>query len=743
MLAEHPNERDLSFLADVTRETLSSLKIGQLLWRVTQLLRSRFGYAYAAIGLCEHEHLVFRVASGVDFEDFHEPRYEAPWRVTLGSGILGGVAQGGEEVLLTDLHDEDPQCSAELSVYHGQVVVPLKYRDRILGVIDVRSQEPGALGETDLGLLKMVAALVAPAVDTARMYDKERRRTRDLYLVNEISRLVMSSLEHDELIATACQAVLDTMGVSFVAIALLESGRRVVQGGYASRLPFVDGVDFDRWAMESSDGLVGETIATGNNLRLGDVSTHMAYHHVVAGIHSHLSVPLKSQGETLGALVIEHTDPDRFSPGDERLAETVSGYVVQAIENARLFEGQRRRWKQLLLINDVARLATQSVDLSQIIPDVTREIHDRFGYPVVAMFLREGRNVVLRAVASKHELLHQPGDLRPLGRGLVGRVVNSGRPLQVDGDEELEPGAELMDGVQSVLAVPLAAGDQAVGALVVQSSSKTAFDADDRLVLETLAKSVGGAVANAMAVAENEQLREDLNRMVVHDLRNPVQVIQLTLQELLDKEDLALTGVRTVEHAIQTTDEVLVLVNSLLELSRFEAGRARLKPIPASLNDHVRAAVRQLGPLARSRGVQVTTLLSSDLPAMHFDHELIDRVIANLVANALKFTPEQGRVTVRTLLCVDDAQRCPMEWVMMAVQDTGEGIPAEYHDKIFEKFGQVESRSAGIEMSTGLGLTLCRHVVEAHGGQIWVESREGEGATFYVGLPPASARTNP
>lgn len=739
MQAKHPHERDLSFLADVTRETLSSLKVGQLLWRVTQLLRSRFGYAFAAIGLCEDEHIVFRVASGVDFDDFHEPRYEAPWRIAVGQGTIGEVARSGEEMLVADLRDGDPQGSAELSVYHGQLVVPLNYRDHVLGVIDLRSQEPGALGETDIGLVKMVAALVAPAVHTARMYEKERRRTRDLYLVNEISRLVMSSLEHDELIETACQAVLETMSASFVAIALLDRpGRRVVQGGYASRLPFIEGVDFERWSTELGDGLVSETIATGSNLRLGDVSSHPAYRHVMDGIRSHLSVPLKSHGETLGALVVEHSDPDRFSPEDERLAETVSGYVVQAIENARLFEGQRRRWQQLLLINEVARLATRTVDLAQIVADVTREIHDRFGYPVAATFLREGRSVVLRSVVSARSLLRAPGEVFPLGRGLVGAVVSGGRPIQIDGDEELEHGAELIEGVQSALCVPLAAGDRAVGALLVQSRARAAFDADDRLVLETLAKSVGGAVANAMAVAENEQLREDLNRMVVHDLRNPVQAIQLIMHELLDKEELGPTAAQIVQHGIETTDEVLSLVNSLLELSRFEAGKARLKLSPSSLNDHVRAAVRQLGPLARARGVQVTSLLSSELPVMSFDHELIDRVIGNLVGNALKFTPEQGRVTVRTAPCGEPPpEHCRSGWVLLAVQDTGEGIPAQFHEKIFEKFGQVESRSAGIEMSTGLGLTLCRHVVEAHGGNIWVESEAGKGATFYVALPPS------
>lgn len=342
----------------------------------------------------------------------------------------------------------------------------------------------------------------------------------------------------------------------------------------------------------------------------------------------------------------------------------------------------------------------------------------------------------MRAIYSDAPLLRRERDAGPIGRGIVGSVVSSVRSVRIGSEDSLEPGCQLLEGVQSALCVPLAAGDKAVGALMVQSCERDAFDDDDQLVLETLAKSVAGALANAMAVAENEQLRDDLNRMVVHDLRNPLQAIQLLLQELLDKEELASTAAQKVEHGIQTTNEVLSLVNSLLELSRFEAGRARLKPRPASLNDHVRAAVRVLGPVARARGVQVTTLLSAELPVMRFDHELIDRVITNLVGNALKFTPENGRVIVRTAPCGEPPpERCRSGWVLMAVQDNGAGIAPQYHTKIFEKFGQVESANAGVEMSTGLGLTLCRHVVEAHGGNIWVESDLGEGATFYVALP--------
>jgi signal transduction histidine kinase len=190
----------------------------------------------------------------------------------------------------------------------------------------------------------------------------------------------------------------------------------------------------------------------------------------------------------------------------------------------------------------------------------------------------------------------------------------------------------------------------------------------------------------------------------------------------------------SVSEGITCSEEILHMVNSLLDVARFEAGKAQVRCTPSVLNDHVRAAVRRLAPIARSKGIQVTTVLSQEVPVLRIDQELVERTLGNLVSNALKFTPEGARVTIRTEVASED------DCVVVSVQDSGEGIPSEYQGKIFEKFGQVESRKAGLKMSTGLGLTLCRYVVEAHGGTIWVESKPGKGSKFSFTLPVQSTR---
>ncbi len=124
------------------------------------------------------------------------------------------------------------------------------------------------------------------------------------------------------------------------------------------------------------------------------------------------------------------------------------------------------------------------------------------------------------------------------------------------------------------------------------------------------------------------------------------------------------------------------------------------------------------------------------------DQELISRTLDNLIANAVKYTPRGGEIVIRDELVTETRPWCPTPapYVLVSIQDNGEGIPAEFHQKIFEKFGQVDSRKAGLKMSTGLGLSLCRYVVEAHEGAIWVESAPWRGSTFSFTLPARKPR---
>jgi len=190
-----------------------------------------------------------------------------------------------------------------------------------------------------------------------------------------------------------------------------------------------------------------------------------------------------------------------------------------------------------------------------------------------------------------------------------------------------------------------------------------------------------------------------------------------------------LKQVTRLNTAQQQLDVMIDMILNLLDISKMEEGRLGLKNVEFDLHAAIDTHVAGLAAAARKDHIALDTNLQSGSAVIFADEELITRVIGNLMSNALKHTPENGKVVVGTK-DEDGGGK-----VLVFVTDTGPGISEEYHELIFEKFGQVEARSAGMRTARGLGLTFCKMAVEAHGGKIWVESEPGKGSTFTFSLP--------
>jgi len=222
-----------------------------------------------------------------------------------------------------------------------------------------------------------------------------------------------------------------------------------------------------------------------------------------------------------------------------------------------------------------------------------------------------------------------------------------------------------------------------------------------------------------------ERLRDDLTHMIVHDLRNPLAVICGFL-DILESHEVQTLSVGTrdlVTAARQSAEDLLNMIGSILDVSKMGAGAMKLQREPCDLDALIRAVVAATQPLPDRRTVAFDTPAASC--AIAVDVGLIRRVLQNLLGNALKYTPAGGAVR----LVVTPASGA----IRVAVSDTGPGIAPEYHQRIFEKFGQIENRKN--RLGTGLGLTFCKLAVEAHGGHIGVESEMGKGSTLWFSLP--------
>jgi signal transduction histidine kinase len=236
---------------------------------------------------------------------------------------------------------------------------------------------------------------------------------------------------------------------------------------------------------------------------------------------------------------------------------------------------------------------------------------------------------------------------------------------------------------------------------------------------------------NYARLRELEKLRDDLTRMIVHDLRTPLTGIISGIGTARMSGPLNAIQQECLEIAASDGQTLLGMINDMLDISKLEDGSLRPERRPLAAANLVERAAHLVALLARDKGVSLVRDLAPDMPPLAADEEQLRRTLVNLLGNAIEFTPAGGTICVSARLAEGGAA------VLLSVSDTGEGIPTEAFGKIFEKFGQVESRRHGRKMSTGLGLTFCKMVVEAHGGRIWVESEIGKGSTFYFTLPVA------
>ncbi|MGY8797381.1 MAG: PAS domain-containing sensor histidine kinase [Longimicrobiales bacterium] len=223
-----------------------------------------------------------------------------------------------------------------------------------------------------------------------------------------------------------------------------------------------------------------------------------------------------------------------------------------------------------------------------------------------------------------------------------------------------------------------------------------------------------------------ETLRDSLTHMIVHDLRSPLMGMITSLQMMeMDADTLSEEHQTDLAGALRSALRLSQMVTGVLDVSTIEAEGIELDIRVHQCVETARAALDTLGGMITERDVTVEA--EGDVQAA-YDEELVTRVIANLVSNALRFTPEDGSVKVAVRKDENGSAR-------VEVRDTGDGIPAEYHELIFEKFGQVGRGERSVKVSTGLGLAFCKLAVEAHGGRIGVVSQVGEGSTFWFELP--------
>jgi signal transduction histidine kinase len=235
-----------------------------------------------------------------------------------------------------------------------------------------------------------------------------------------------------------------------------------------------------------------------------------------------------------------------------------------------------------------------------------------------------------------------------------------------------------------------------------------------------------------VAVEQAHKMQDDLTHTMVHDLRNPLAIIYTTTQQL----DSAIGHNMSTQHreflymAYKSAEKSLQLVNDILAINRLETGRMPIQPYPFRLPDLVKDVLNTQAILAHEKSIELSSRFHENLPFVYADAHLIERVLQNLVGNAIKFTPDGGKVSIMAR----QEHNAQQQRMLVSINDTGMGIPTEIQGRLFDKF----TTGGQEERGSGLGLAFCKMVLEAHGENIWVANSSEKGTTFSFTLPLAS-----
>ena len=304
----------------------------------------------------------------------------------------------------------------------------------------------------------------------------------------------------------------------------------------------------------------------------------------------------------------------------------------------------------------------------------------------------------------------------------------------------LDPRFYKRNGLISYLRMPLLAKDAVLGVLVFLTREEHAYDYDEMEFLSSLASQAAIAIHNsqlhqktqrqALRLEEASRLRADFTAMIAHDLRSPLSNI-VGIAEMMGN---GLFGAleeeqkNWLDRMRNNATGLVDLVSDFLDLSKLETGHIELSRTACDIRDLVRNTVENYRPVANSKNVVLTSQGDASLPPLYADGRRLDQVLNNLLSNAVKFTPEGGAIQIRV-------RPENGAGVMVQVEDSGVGIAKNEIANLFQKYRQASSATLSAQKGTGLGLVICKMIVEAHGGRIWAESEEGKGTTLTFTLP--------
>ncbi len=620
----------------------------------------------------------------------------------------------GEIITIENVHDPNTQVFqavrllAEQEDFTSYAYLPLTSPIKIVGIIAIYYKHIHRFGQTELRMLGTFANQSALAIENARLYERVdeqvSRQAEQIVSVSEIGRRLSSTLDleqvFDLLIDSAVEATSAASGILLLAGDLHESE----QLGIGGALNLVAWRGFDptvsrrmphHVAQEESTNIVVEQGETVINQQIIDAGEPL----------SQLGIPIFQETTVIGAIILESPHEQTFNDDDVKFVSQLAVQASIAIRNAQLFFHSQLVRDRLHAILDSSLDGLLMIDGRSRIVMTNSRMHDFWDFARDDFMERSPEQFAQDPLTALGEGLgYKEGELKTL----LGRCIrNPNMPAQTD--------------------------------LYV---TRVTINKRQRFVERTVTpvRDTNGNFIGLLLIFrdvteqhELEQAREDLTSMMVHDLRGPLTAV-MTSMSLIERHAepdnaIIFQSVQTSSRAIK---KLLNLINDLLDVSRLSDGNISVDASIIDITSTIDAVIGEMRPIAQELDVVLTAEVEKNLPETRVDPSMIERVILNIVDNALKYTEPGTLVALKAFRT--ELEEAGTEVLQVEVHDQGPGIPDEFKKSIFDRFKQVPGRQ-GRRYSTGIGLAFCQLAIEAHGGRIWVRDAEEGGSIFTLTIP--------
>ncbi|MFQ6101039.1 MAG: ATP-binding protein [Anaerolineae bacterium] len=600
----------------------------------------------------------------------------------------------------------------------------------------------------NIGLVLLIGAVAGllgqRRIDAVRSAE---RRAEELAALNEIGRAISARIEAEQLLEEIRRQTGRLMDVSNLHIALLDEKTDQLifplfyRNGQREEVPPAD----------HDEGLTRYVLRTRKPLLLANMPaevTELELNYTGPPCLSWLGVPMIARERVLGVITVQsYEQPNTFDRGDKEVLQTIASQAATALENARLYQETQQRAETFRVLAEISQRLTRPAASKDVLAQLPELLEPVIPFDVYSLYLYQAQPVERMRLVGTLGLTpeeRERAEQTALERH-PGWVVHNQQALRAEDTSADDRVRHVRSGLlRSILYAPLCYEDRCLGTIGLGRLAPPPFSEADEQLLQAVADQAAVAVENARLYQELKDRAGELHHAyeelqtldrqrvefvqnISHDLRAPLTFITGYV-ELALKGELGPVTERQRESLEIVLDKTGLLARMAEEIIMLERPKIDLDTlIPTPLDHLAQTALQGAQATAQAARITLRTEIPDDIPRVFADPRRLMHVFDNLLSNAIKYSPDGSTVTL-SMKEVGNA-------IQVAVKDEGIGIPEEAQAHIFERFYQVDSARPRRSGSFGLGLAIVKEVVEAHGGEVWVESEIGQGSTFYFTLP--------